>query len=199
MIPKIIHQIWVGDENKLPKNHITSWVNNHPEWQHILWDEKKIHDLNLINKKKYEIYYKEKCYNGAANVARVEIVNRYGGIYVDADSISTNPMDELVKLDFFAVYSPNIIGRVGNAFFGSEPNNIILNEYIKEIGNLKKLHPSYQTSGGTTFKKVLQNLNKMDKVLPSYSFYIKNGKGELVPEIGVNYADHYWGTTFNKY
>jgi mannosyltransferase OCH1-like enzyme len=199
MIPKILHQIWIGDKSKMPIGHIQTWIDIHPGYEHIIWDEEKIDSLNLINRDKYDIYYKQKCYNGAANVARVEIINKYGGIYLDADSYSTNNMDELLKLDFFAVYSPNIKGRVGNAFFGSVPNNKILIDYIKAIGELKKLHPSYKNSGGTTFGLILKKHDKLNSVLPAYSFYLTDRFNNKVPKEGNNYGTHYWGTTHNSY
>lgn len=199
MIPKIIHQIWVGDEKKMPKKHIETWKRFHPDWIHLLWTENDISKLNLINLDKYDKYYKEKCYNGAANVLRVEIINQFGGIYIDADSICTNSMDDLCELDFFAVYSPNIKGRVGNAFFGSVKNHQILTDYIKEIGKLTKIHPSWSTTGGTTFGKVIKKFNAIDKVLPSYTFYTKNSSNKPIAIKGKNYGTHYWGTTHKSY
>jgi len=199
MIPKIIHQIWIGNKSKMPKEYIQTWINKHPDYEHILWDEEKINKLKLVNRDKYETYYQDKCFNGSANVARIEIVNRFGGIYIDADSTSNNSLDSLLKLDFFAVYSPNIENRVGNAFFGSVSNNKILNDYIIEVSNLKNLHPSWNTSGGTLFGKIIRKHNSINMVLPSSSFYTTDKNGNKVTQRGINYGTHYWGTTHKIY
>jgi mannosyltransferase OCH1-like enzyme len=139
MIPKIIHQIWIGDKSKMPKNDIQTWIDNHPEYEYILWDEARINKLNLVNRDKYDIYYNQQCYHGSSDIARIEILYQYGGVYLDADSICNNPIDDLLNTDFFAGYSPNIKGRVGNAFFGSTPNHEILKTYIDEISKLKNI------------------------------------------------------------
>jgi len=37
MIPKILHIIWVGDEQRQPRQLIDTWVKHHPEWNVRLW------------------------------------------------------------------------------------------------------------------------------------------------------------------
>ena len=49
MIPKIIHQIWLGDQSKRPNEFIKTWVDMNPSWKHILWTESNI--PNLVNQK----------------------------------------------------------------------------------------------------------------------------------------------------
>lgn len=199
MIPKILHQIWIGDEKKMPRDHMETWKTLHPTWEYKLWTESEIAEFNLTNINTYNRYYKDKCYNGCANILRVEIINQFGGIYVDADSVCTNPMDDLTFLDFFAVYSPNIKNRVGNAFFGTTKEHPALKMYIDEISKLKTIHPSWSTTGGTLWGKVIKKLNIVDKILPSYSFYDKSLRGKDVEVIGKNYGTHYWGTTRKSY
>ena len=81
-IPKIIHQIWLGP-NKQPDIWMNSWKNNYinkyPEWTYKLWTEQEIDELNLINKKQYE---NEKFYNGKSDIARYEILYRFGGVFM---------------------------------------------------------------------------------------------------------------------
>ena len=199
MIPKIFHQIWVGDKSKMPIKHIQTWITKHPDYEHIIWDEEKIDKLNLINRDKYDIYYKQKCYHGASDIVRIEILYNYGGVYLDSDSICNNSIDDLLDTDFFAVYSPNIKGRVGNAFFGSTPNHEILKIYIDEILNMKNIIPPWNTVGGTKFGEVLKFLNKMDKVLPPHTFYTEDKNGKQIIQKGKNYCSHYWGTTHKIY
>ena len=37
MIPKILHIIWVGDEQRQPRQLMDTWVKHHPEWNVRLW------------------------------------------------------------------------------------------------------------------------------------------------------------------
>jgi mannosyltransferase OCH1-like enzyme len=48
--------------------------------------------------------------NGKADIARWDILQQYGGIWVDADSFCIKPFDELLdqKISFFAGTSNNI-------------------------------------------------------------------------------------------
>jgi len=108
----------------------------------MLWTEKEIDALNLVNTDKYDYYYRLQKYYGCADIVRVEVLYKYGGIYIDADSICNNPMDDLLNRDFFAVYVPNMNNRVGNSFIGSTAGNEILTAYIHKISNLTDLDPA---------------------------------------------------------
>jgi inositol phosphorylceramide mannosyltransferase catalytic subunit len=82
-IPKIIHQIWVG--SPLPDKYlplIASWQKYHPDWAYILWTDDDIAGLNLINSDQYEA---STNYGQKADIARYEILYRFGGLYVDID------------------------------------------------------------------------------------------------------------------
>ena len=43
MIPKIIHQFWVGPKPP-PMNLIQTWRDAHPDWVHMLWTNDMLHD-----------------------------------------------------------------------------------------------------------------------------------------------------------
>ncbi|HEV2916622.1 MAG TPA: glycosyltransferase [Candidatus Babeliales bacterium] len=82
-IPKIIHQIWVG--SPLPDTYIPfieSWKKHHPGWQYILWTDQMIEELNLVNKDQYNA---TSNFGQKSDIARYEILYRFGGLYVDID------------------------------------------------------------------------------------------------------------------
>jgi len=88
IIPKIIHQIWIGP-NKIPSIWMDTIKNfcNKYNYQYILWDNNAVANFNLVNKKYYDI---EKTYNGKSDILRYEILYNYGGIYIDADCVILN-------------------------------------------------------------------------------------------------------------
>jgi hypothetical protein len=50
MIPKIIHQLWIGP-HPCPVEIMHTWKNKHPDYEYILWDERLIFEefhLNLL-------------------------------------------------------------------------------------------------------------------------------------------------------
>ena len=57
-IPKLIHQIWLGDM-KLPKSCISwmkSWKKFNPDWEYKLWDEDNIRELKIND---FDVYSKK--------------------------------------------------------------------------------------------------------------------------------------------
>jgi mannosyltransferase OCH1-like enzyme len=87
MIENIVHQIWVGDSNKATWNMMKSWQRycEKFQWTYKLWRESDIESIHLKNKKLYDYYKKNNDYHGMSDVARIEIINKYGGIYSDCD------------------------------------------------------------------------------------------------------------------
>ena len=67
-----------------------SWIKYHPGWQYILWTDEEIEKLNLVNK---PLYRACKSYGAKSDIARYEILYRYGGLYVDCDFECLQPFD----------------------------------------------------------------------------------------------------------
>lgn len=134
-IPKIIHQIWVGPK-PIPEKYIKlgeTWKKLHPDWEYKLWRDEDIKDWDFGSK---DLYEKASSYQERADVLRYEILNKYGGIYVDTDYEALQNFDELAsKYDFFASIEPvfdNYIA-VTSAIIGSKPHNKILTDTIRDV------------------------------------------------------------------
>jgi len=88
MIPKIVHQIWIG-----PKKRPDIWMDGVKKfasdygYEYVLWDDKKVSEMEMVNKSWYD---KEPTYNGKSDILRYEILYQYGGIYIDADMAIVN-------------------------------------------------------------------------------------------------------------
>jgi mannosyltransferase OCH1-like enzyme len=108
MIPRTLHQIWIGPR-PVPRRWTESWRRLHPEFEYRLWDEAAIDAFGLANLAVYRRYGEAEIYDGAADVARAEILHRFGGVYVDADSEALRPLGEapIMNAGFFAQYEPN--------------------------------------------------------------------------------------------
>ncbi len=202
-IPKFIHQIWIGDQSKRPQAWLDSWKDKHPGWEYILWDEEKIEAFGLKNKALYDRYYAEKCYNGAANVARVEILERLGGVYMDADSECLESMEGAVFLDWdiFSVYEADNffvdgIRVVANGIIGAIPAHPLMQKYIKELGKVSEIMPSWKKTGPFLWSKIM---NKSQCVLPPYTFLPEHHSGTLNRVEGTIYGRQFWGTSKNIY
>ncbi|NJN57659.1 MAG: hypothetical protein HC879_09235 [Leptolyngbyaceae cyanobacterium SL_5_9] len=82
MIPKIIHRIWIGNSEMPPEfqKFWKTWKYFHPGWEFFDWDDSNIQNLSL-----YPLITQVKVPAAAADIARYELLYRYGGIYVDCD------------------------------------------------------------------------------------------------------------------
>ena len=46
MIPKILHQIWIGPKER-PSKFMDSWHTNNPDFEYIFWNEEEIKKRNF--------------------------------------------------------------------------------------------------------------------------------------------------------
>jgi len=187
-IPKIIHQIWLGP-NIRPDIWMNSWkidyCKQYPDWEYKLWTEKEINEFGLKNKAQYEF---EKFYNGKSDIARYEILNKYGGLFIDADSLwikeSINCLDDIIlesnTYGFFCAKEPKNSHIYANGVIGSIPNHKILNDMIDHIQSnyfeLKKTsnleRQIWQITGTQPFSNIVNNnYNKLKNVLILEHFF----------------------------
>lgn len=87
MIPKIIHQVWVG-EYDMPdkeKKMSESIKNNHPDYTYHLWTNKNMPIIPDNLKEIYETMYSKSDFVYCADMIRLLVVYQYGGYYFDLD------------------------------------------------------------------------------------------------------------------
>lgn len=99
-IPKIIHQIWSGVDEPLPKQLKIlgeTWKKHHPTWQYVLWNNAKMN--NFVRKfypQYWDIYSNFKYNIQRWDAIRYLILYKIGGMYVDFDSECLDSFDELL-------------------------------------------------------------------------------------------------------
>lgn len=203
MIPKIIHQIWIG-----PKPEPTKWTNTikidyivkYPEYKYKLWNESNINEL-FINFPNIKIIYDlEEKMCGKADLLRYLILYYYGGIYIDADSVWINEknFDELIdnSCGFFAAKDP-ALNIVTNGVIGTFKNNEIFIKILKHIESyiISKnglIKPKYYLEKRKTYGVV--------KLIGPVMFdhYVKNAKITIFPT-HYFYPITWHGITDNDY
>lgn len=140
MIPKIIHRIWVG--KPMPEKYVAfgkMWEVLHPDWEVKLWSED---DLRwLTNQHLYdnaEQYVKSDAVGQyRSDVARYEILHRFGGVYVDCDVEPLKPFDGFLNNSFFAGWEKTQ-KWVGNTVLGSVPNHSLMKRMIDVVPETSK-------------------------------------------------------------
>lgn len=127
MIPKIIHYCWFGDKD-LPENVkkcIESWRKFAPDYKIKRWDESNLDvNANIYTKEAYE----QKKYAFVSNVARLSVVAKYGGFYLDTDVELIKPLDELRKYDAVMGIESGKSTVNTSLGFGAIPNHPVIIE-----------------------------------------------------------------------
>ena len=95
MIPKIIHYCWFG-KNPLPplvEKCIASWKLYCPDYEIICWNEERydIHQCEFT-----EQAYQAGKWAFVADYVRLDVLVKYGGIYLDTDVELLKPIDYLL-------------------------------------------------------------------------------------------------------
>ena len=107
MIPKIIHYCWFGYNKKpeLIEKCIESWHKFLPDWEFREWNESNYN----VNKNEYiKEAYKQKKWAFVSDYARFDILNQYGGVYLDTDVELLKPIsDEILQHEAFTGFQSN--------------------------------------------------------------------------------------------
>lgn len=120
MIPQKIHYIWFGGKkNKIALEAIKTWRRYASEYKIIEWNE---HNLPKFQNKFYQTALKNKDYAFASDYARLKVLQKYGGIYMDTDMyLLQNPSQIIKDKDLvFSIQDPNVI--ISTGFIAAEPN-----------------------------------------------------------------------------
>ena len=207
-IPKIIHQIWIGSKFP-PSNMMNTWQEKNPDFEYILWNEEELvkrgmnfrcgRQINMIN----EI-------NGKADIIRWEILLKYGGIAIDADSICIEPLDGTftnVK-EGFATYE-NEANRgtlVATGTMGFIPNHPLCRDIVDWIESDKSEEPirsfrAWYSVGPALLTTFLETGNyPLFTIFASHYFLPIHFTGDS-PYMGHKkvYAYQEWGTAKQNY
>ena len=115
MIPKVIHYCWFGGNPKseIIEKCMDSWKKHCPDWEIKEWNESN-YDVNAhpYTKEAYEA----KKWAFVSDLARLEIVCRNGGVYMDTDVELCGNLDHLLENDAFFVFETDINVNSGMGF-----------------------------------------------------------------------------------
>lgn len=179
MIPKIIHQMWIGPKVP-PFNMMLSWNSRNPDYEYIFWTESEILQRNITFKCCSQID-SIKEWNGKCDIMRWEILLKYGGIFIDADSFCIEPLgDVFLNNDGFAAYEneKERKGLVATGTMGFPPNSKLCRDIVDWIFNydddaklLMSSTPAWYSLGPGCLTRFLNTGNyKSFSVYPSYLF-----------------------------
>lgn len=202
MIPKTIHYCWFGNnpKNELVLNCIDSWKRLCPEFSIIEWNET---NFNTENHPFTKRMYKEKKWAFVADYARLAILEKYGGFYLDTDMLLIQSLLPLTS--YLCVLGEEAPGIISAGIIGAEPHNLFISTC--------KAYYDDNTHKIITIPRVLSFVfqhypnKKTLTVYPPETFYpfdsdhIKNYHGQALGKnvIGVHLWNYSWGHPLNKF
>ena len=206
MIPKIIHQLWIGPKTA-PTELMDTWRDKHPEFEYIRWSEAEMKKRNFPLSCSNRINEMEEI-AGKADIIRWEILYHYGGIFLDADSICIEPFDhQLTNLKAFVAWE-NEQCRSGLAAVGTmafPPKHPLVRKCIEWIQqNCCSFQITKKRAWMLTGPVLLSNMLKTKlypdiSILPSYLFLPQHWTGLQYKGHAKVYAHQEWGSTNNSY
>jgi hypothetical protein len=132
-LPKIIWFLWLQGLTKAPlvvhKCH-DSWLKHNPGWQLIFLDTNNLSDH--IDLKQGDI-----TDQSFSDILRINLLAKYGGVWVDATCYCTKPLDEWLPeymgTGFFAFNRPGPDRMISSWFIASNKYNYMTTAYKNKV------------------------------------------------------------------
>ena len=187
LIPKIIHQVWLGP-NPLPQEFVEyreTWRTHNPGWTLELWTEDHLPEPL----RRAEVTDRLRVPAERADILRLEVLWRYGGVYVDTDFECRRMLEPLIEdVDFFTAYLKP--GRVNNAIIGSTAGHPILDRALSELTP----NPVYGYDKGAAGPLYLDRLVKEypDIHIFEPELFYPSTPGERSQAVAIHHAARSW-------
>lgn len=173
-IPKVIHYCWFGPK-PLPKifnKCYESWKKFCPDYEIKFWNE---NNFNIYDNKYLQIAYEKKQFSKFSNLARLLIVFRNGGIYLDTDVELVNTLDTIIHNEGFLGFESSSAVNTGLGF-GFKKGNVIL----------QKLINNYITYGENFNDKLgFKVCHEMDTPILNELGLVNNGKTQIISGVKI--------------
>ncbi|MFC1867176.1 capsular polysaccharide synthesis protein [Thermodesulfobacteriota bacterium] len=136
---KVIYMLWFQGFKNAPyivKKCLHSWIIHNPTWKIIKLDQNNL--KNYINFDDRIKYINKKQIHKAAlsDIARIVLLEKYGGLWVDATTFCNKPLDKwienYIQEGFFAFNKPGPDRLLSSFFLYSDKNNYIVKEWFEK-------------------------------------------------------------------
>ena len=199
-IPKLIHYCWFGPD-PIPQrdlDFIQEWSQINPDFTVIFWNEDNF-DVNCSIYSR--LAYAEKQWVALSAFARICVLCKYGGVYLDTDMMLLKPLRLACLQDsFFAGFKSET--RVSASIIGSIPKHTLLRDMLawyqdnpgSYLSCAALLTATLRYRFGLKENGQLQLFDEGIRIYPIHVFYppvnLQTGKLELQDDtISLNHAN----------
>ena len=133
MIPKKIHYVWVGgnEKNNTIKQCMKTWGKHLEGYEVIEWNE---NNFDIDSHPFVKAAYKAKKWAYVSDYIRAYVIYKYGGIYLDTDILVLDNFDRFLNNRAFVGFeNPQY---PFTAVFGAEPGHPLVKDMIEYYDRL---------------------------------------------------------------
>ena len=154
-IPKMVHYCWFGGKEKPEdvKKYIESWKQFLPDYQLMEWNEDNF-DVERLQYTR-EAYTAGK-YAFVSDVARVEALYQYGGVYMDTDVEVLKSFNPLLEAQ--CILGMEEKEYVATSFMAFEKEHSLVKQFLDLYENISFLDENGQIVTGTNVAKLTNML-----------------------------------------
>ncbi|ANO50924.1 glycosyltransferase family 32 protein [Woeseia oceani] len=201
MIEKVFHQIWINDEqpdlSDEAKRLRDTWIEKHPSWVYRLWN------LDNLDFEPRCAGLLKQCQHPAqmADLLRMEILHKHGGVYFDTDFECLRPFDDILEgVEDFTCSEDSVYLSIG--LLGARRQSPLFESVIRQFPDRLGLKPVNVETGPAFFTGcVLRGGFKNDlTVFPSHLFYPFNYHTPNRESVDTSnsYAVHHYADSWKK-
>ena len=138
LIPRKIWTLWFQGVSEAPfivKECIDSWVRNNPTWDVVVLDSSNIN--NYIQLDMPEEILENVCLANQADLIRLLLLSKYGGVWCDATTFCTRPLDNWIddytESGFFAFEKPGVDRVLSSWFIASKKGSPVCTKLYNKL------------------------------------------------------------------
>ena len=171
-IPKIIHYCWFGESQKprLVKQCMSSWNRHLSSYKFIEWNEENF-DVSLLPYTKSA--YANKKYAFVSDVARVQALAEFGGIYLDTDVEVFKSFDPILNHQCVLGFEEH--NWIATSFMACEKGHDLFTQFASLYENLQFIYSDGSQDPGTNVTKVTNILKEFGLKRNGLRQTLKNG------------------------
>jgi hypothetical protein len=200
-IPKIIHQLWVGNQ-PLPVKWMGTWKEAHPDWEYRLWENDEVFGTKWINQAHVDYFKDRQMWPGVSDICTYEILFNHGGFMIGADAVCLAPIDELFYNDYdaYSVYeNEKIRSGLISPLHASVKGGVFAAELIEGLKQKAPGGVPWKTVGNQFMGEMYRKTNANVKIFPSHYFIPEHFMGMKYDGTDKIYARQMWGSTTRCY
>ena len=176
MIPKKIHYVWVGgnEKNNTIKQCMKTWGKHLEGYEVIEWNE---NNFDIDSHPFVKAAYKAKKWAYVSDYIRAYVIYKYGGIYLDTDILVLDNFDRFLNNRAFVGFeNPQY---PFTAVFGAEPGHPLVKDMIEYYDRLDEYKFDFEKNN---------TISVSDLLIKKYHCKVGN-KFQILDEDIVIYPD----------